>query len=137
MSGLNLFSEPGFLLPGVEIRVPGGKEVGGSSFSTAYVAGLAAVMLCFLRAHLELRGEKLERQRRLEFAKSIDGMKTIFKLLGRKDASDRTEGGLFPRPHLKFEGGAIVGTCGSIADRRLREESFVLSCWAVASCAQT
>lgn len=92
MSGANLFSEPDFLLPGVEIRAPGGKEVGGSSFSTAYVAGLATVMLCFLRAHLELRGEKLERQRRLEFTKSMDGMKTIFKLLGGKDASDRTEG---------------------------------------------
>jgi len=91
----NLYAEYDFLLPGEQLTVPGSnKIVSGSSFSTAYAAGLSALVLCCLRARVKLDdGETDENGKsvaklRLVKARSCAGMRTIFKILSGRNADD-------------------------------------------------
>lgn len=104
----NRFAYPDFLLPGEEITTPEGKKVRGSSFSTAYASGLAALILCCLRAHMELKNPYIrnevpdpdddDKTKRLKKAMTVEGMKTIFKVLSH----DEVKGRVFVRPYITF-----------------------------------
>ena len=109
----NLYGSPDFLLPGEQIETQAGEIVRGSSFSTAYASGLAALVLCCLKAHKQLKDPKgiLDpedvRTRRLTKAKDGDGMATIFRnISSRSDADDKTknERGFFVRPYITLKG---------------------------------
>lgn len=107
LSNENQFAQPDFLLPGERIALEN-KKVSGSSFSTAYAAGLAALVLCCLRAHIQLDDPDAEndgqdeRVERLKKARTYDGMKTIFKILSGRNAEDEQKNGFFIRPYLTF-----------------------------------
>lgn len=103
----NEFANSDFTLPDEEITMEG-KGVHGSSFSTAYASGLAALILCCLKAHKELKhpftadeapdpnyGEKTKR---LEKAMTFEGMREIFKVLSH----DEVKGRNFLRPYITF-----------------------------------
>lgn len=104
----NRFADPDFLLPGEELTTPEGEKVRGSSFSTAYASGLAALILCCLRAHLELKNPYItngaldpdddDKTKRLKKAMTVEGMKTIFKVLSH----DEIKGRVFVRPYITF-----------------------------------
>lgn len=107
----NLYANPDFLLPGEKLETPAGETVSGSSFSTAYASGLAALVLYCLRAHMELKDPHAmdgdlypedDRTKRLNKARTVDGMKTIFKILSQRSADDELKGGFFVRPYITF-----------------------------------
>ena len=102
------FEDRDFLLPGEEYISSSGESDKGSSYATAYAAGLAALVLYFLRAHEALEDNSYEKgkaKERLKQAASMVGMKKIFKVLSNKSAKDRIpEQGFFMRPHLTFTG---------------------------------
>ncbi|KAF4448952.1 Subtilisin-like protein [Fusarium austroafricanum] len=132
------FASRHFLLPGEEIP---GESDKGSSFATAYAAGLAGLMLYFLRAHealekqyldddslLALQGQELYDtiSKRIQMAGTIEGMKTIFKVLSGKNATDDIDlKGFFVRPYLplgkKFGGDESqrINRCRDIARKIL------------------
>ena len=95
-----------FLLPGEEYTSSSGESDKGSSYATAYAAGLGALVLYSLRAHKALEDSEYEKRRaakRLERAASMDGMRKIFKVLSNKGVKDRIpEQGFFMRPYLVF-----------------------------------
>lgn len=75
----------------------------GSSFATAYAAGLAALVLYCLRAHGELtRNNPEEAERALAVARMTPGMVAIFNVLSKKHADDRTNKGAFVQPYHVF-----------------------------------
>lgn len=93
MAEENIFANPEFLLPGEDLPVEGmNKPVSGSSYATAYAAGLAALVLYFLEMHLKLErsdeevvhGKVKTLESRLENARTTDGMRAIFRALSRE-----------------------------------------------------
>ena len=101
----NMFANPEFLLPGEDVHVDGMKTpVKGSSYATAYAAGLAALVLYFLSVHHKLEasddegvpGKEKLRERRLEKARTTDGMRLIFRALSRELGTSEKK--LFVRP---------------------------------------
>ncbi|KAH8743654.1 hypothetical protein BGZ57DRAFT_808682 [Hyaloscypha finlandica] len=114
-----IWAKRDFLLPGVEISESIKELDRGSSYATAYAAGLAALILYYLRTHKALEdfcidSEDSEDQlakghpnkytnARLEQAKTMDGMRKIFKFLSGKNANDKIgDKGFFVRPYLKL-----------------------------------
>ncbi|KAL4893636.1 hypothetical protein BDV59DRAFT_201804 [Aspergillus ambiguus] len=103
----NRLEEPDFLLPGEDIPVDGQKEpVSGSSYATAYAAGLAALVLYSFKALLKIEtdsGDDDDTVRaidnRLQKAKHSEGMKSIFRVLSNKLATS-SDKKLFLRPSL-------------------------------------
>ena len=97
----NLYAHPDFLLPGEELETPAGKIVSGSSFSTAYASGLAALVLYCLKAHIELEDPDLEdiRTKRLAKAKTTQGMTTIFKNISGRSGDCDVEKPCFVQPY--------------------------------------
>jgi hypothetical protein len=103
-----LYSKPHFVLPGEKIHLPSIKEpVDGSSFATAYAAGVAALFLYCLRAHMKMEDPYVlpdegipqdNRAKRLLKAKTPKGMKSIFSVLSRFDNKE----GKFVRPYNVF-----------------------------------
>jgi hypothetical protein len=114
-----VFAERDFLLPGEEIKNAKGETDKGSSYATAYAAGLAALMLYCLRAHKELEdsynnsdhphplGQSYDDQyliKRLEKARTMDGMRMILKVLSGRNATDEIpRKGFFVRPFPSLE----------------------------------
>ncbi|KAL7782520.1 hypothetical protein V8C37DRAFT_103533 [Trichoderma ceciliae] len=103
-----------FLLPGEEIKTPSGETDKGSSYATAYAAGLAALVLYCLRAHkkledsrdkenhpLKLSYEDTNTTKRLAEAATMNGMRKIFKVLSKQNANaEIPPSGFFVRPYL-------------------------------------
>ncbi|QMW44232.1 hypothetical protein G4B11_007652 [Aspergillus flavus] len=94
----NLYAQTDFLLPGEDVQMRNGNKASGSSFSTAYAAGLAALVLSCLRAHMGMNDpepytsdskDPEERARHLFQAKSSDGMKSIFEVLSQRPSNDK------------------------------------------------
>ncbi|OOO06344.1 peptidase S8 and S53 subtilisin kexin sedolisin [Aspergillus oryzae] len=95
----NLYAQTDFLLPGEDVQMRNGNKASGSSFSTAYAAGLAALVLSCLRAHMGMndpepytsdsKDPEEERARHLFQAKSSDGMKSIFEVLSQRPSNDK------------------------------------------------
>ncbi len=103
ISGENKYAKPDFLLPGRQLKLPFGRKATGSSFSTAYAAGLAALVLYCLDAHVKLADGDKVAERRREQARSCKGMRAIFKTFS-KDQSDNKDEGLFMRPYTILKG---------------------------------
>lgn len=107
----NIFANADFYLPGEDLKSQKGETVSGSSFSTAYATGLAALILYCLRLHIELQpphskesvsNSDDEKTIRLNVAKTVDGMKKIFKVLSEMHADGETKQGFFVRPSTIF-----------------------------------
>lgn len=110
----NIFVPRDFNLPGVEIETTTGERDKGSSYATAYAAGLAALVLQCLRTHRALEEQLNEEETalahnydgetlnsRTEEAATMDGMRKIFKVLSNHPANDDIpQKGLFIRPYL-------------------------------------
>ncbi|SPN98679.1 uncharacterized protein DNG_01723 [Cephalotrichum gorgonifer] len=93
-----------FILPGEEIQRPGGPPAKGSSYATAYAAGLAAMVLCCLQAHCELVAEEGEDKRpakMVRVAKTAKGMRTVFRNLSG-DGGSKDGGPPFLQPYHVF-----------------------------------
>lgn len=121
-----IFAERDFLLPGDEIKTPTGESDKGSSYATAYAAGLAGLFLYCLRAHknleelysetkisFALESEVSKATKRAKEAETMGGMRKIFKVLSKKGAKDEIpKKGFFMRPYLAFnnEFGADAGS---------------------------
>ncbi|RDH34310.1 peptidase S8/S53 domain-containing protein [Aspergillus welwitschiae] len=102
----NLHTRPDFLLPGenVEGVWNGVPTVRGSSFATAYAAGLAALVLYTLQANKIFSEEDAEDdfeeyKLALEIVKRHQGMIKVFRILAKKDAEDITARNCFIRPN--------------------------------------
>lgn len=104
VSAENIHTNSDFLLPGEEYQSNTGKIVRGSSFATAYAAGLAALVLYALGSYNSLRDEidAEEASKALSVAQRIDGMKSIFRVLGQGDTLANEKRGPFLRPVLTF-----------------------------------
>lgn len=91
-----------FLLPGQDIENSRGELVQGSSYSTAYAAGLAALVLYSFRVLDGLLDEDDLAQKALRVAKSPKGMKGIFQRLAPKTEMEaggiNNSAGHFVRP---------------------------------------
>jgi hypothetical protein len=112
-----LFAKRDFLLPGEEIKNAKGETDQGSSYATAYAAGLAALMLYCLRAHKALEDSYNENDHplglsyddqdlimRLAKARTMDGMRMILKVLSGRNATDDIPAkGFFVRPYMALE----------------------------------
>ena len=81
---------PKFFLPGKELEISAGYLASGSSFSTAYASGLAALVLYCLRAHKDLEDDDLddERRKRLKTAETSDGMTKICRSFTQNPADN-------------------------------------------------
>ncbi|KAK7402652.1 hypothetical protein QQX98_011598 [Neonectria punicea] len=100
----NLHAEPDFLLPGEELEFQPGKHVRGSSYATAYAAGLAAMVLYCLRAY-DLLNEDVGDDRlakALASAKTTEGMTVIFRSLSQTNHNKRSDRGAFVKPYITF-----------------------------------
>ena len=101
----NTQENPDFLLPGENLEISAGKYVSGSSFSTAYASGLAALVLYCLRAHKDLGDDYVipdsedERHKRLKNAETGDGMTKIFRNFTRNPADNSFKKDPFVRPY--------------------------------------
>ncbi|GLA44484.1 hypothetical protein AnigIFM63309_003392 [Aspergillus niger] len=102
----NLHTRPDFLLPGenVEGVWNGVPTVRGSSFATAYAAGLAALVLYTLQVNKIFSEEDAEDdfeepKLALEIVKRHQGMRKVFRILAKKDAEDITARNCFVRPN--------------------------------------
>ncbi|KAH8122254.1 hypothetical protein FP744_10006148 [Trichoderma asperellum] len=112
-----IFADRDFLLPGEEIQIPGGESDKGSSFATAYAAGLGALVLYCLRAHKALEDSYSEKNdplgsgydyrhtaERLKEAATTGGIRKIFKVLSGQNAKDEIpKKGFFVRPYLALD----------------------------------
>ncbi|KAL7964342.1 hypothetical protein HDV63DRAFT_274884 [Trichoderma sp. SZMC 28014] len=101
----NKYAKPDFILPGEEIpSLAAGKPAKGSSFSTAYASGLAAMVLYCLKAHRKLYDlkESNTKFRALPMAKRTDGMKGIFQRLGQ-NPSGKADAVTFIQPYYTFK----------------------------------
>ena len=100
----NVLAKFDFLLPGEDIQTDTGDIVRGSSYATAYAAGLAAMVLYCVKAHRMLNdfsdGDHMAKA--LDIAKDVDGMKKIFKRLSRTSSDDVAKEGAFIQPYFTF-----------------------------------
>lgn len=101
----NMYAQLDFLLPGEGITLSTGEPAKGSSFSTAYASGLAASLLYCLRAHRVLiePGDGSLTYEALNMAKTSQGMKGIFKRLGRS-LDSTSDAVFFIQPHHQLSG---------------------------------
>ncbi|KAI3006439.1 hypothetical protein CBS147346_3730 [Aspergillus niger] len=106
----NLHTRPDFLLPGenVEGVWNGVRTVRGSSFATAYAAGLAALVLYTLQANMIFSEEDAEddfeeSKLALEIVKRHQGMRKVFRILAKKDVEDITARNCFVRPNSELK----------------------------------
>jgi hypothetical protein len=100
----NILTKFDFLLPGIDLPTDTGETVSGSSYATAYAAGLAAMVLYCVKAHKVLNefteGDQMTKA--LDIAKDVDGMKKIFKRLSRTSSDDVAKEGAFIQPYFTF-----------------------------------
>lgn len=104
-SSKNVHERPNFILPGENITLSTGEQANGSSFATAYAAGLAATVLyCLMarKAYPSPMPDDDQPTKALAFARTTKGMKTIFNILSGKNPNDDNEKGNFPRPYSTF-----------------------------------
>lgn len=101
----NSQTTPDFLLPGEELELEPGRKSQGSSYATAYAAGLAAVMLHCVQARLEfvVKGKDPLPVKALTYAKSVDGMRVIFRRLSQQFAKGEFKRGAFVQPFINFD----------------------------------
>jgi Subtilase family len=99
----NLYGGPEYLLPGEDLQFGPNDIASGSSLTTACASGLAALVLYCMKAHLRLNDPDPhdERTKRLNKAKTVDGMKVIFNILSQKNA-DSNPLAFFLRPYRLF-----------------------------------
>jgi hypothetical protein len=104
VSAENVHTNSDFLLPGEGYQDSKGKTLRGSSFATAYAAGLAALVLYTLKAYAVLRHDvdADDADKALTIGSKGEGMQTIFRILAQKGPNDKREMGLFVRPSLTF-----------------------------------
>lgn len=105
----NTLARADFLLPGEEIPMPGVWEntVKGSSFATAYSAGLAALVLYSLKANqlcLEDDIDLEEAKLTLDIVKRHQGMRKVFRILAGRDSEDTGASNCFVRPNSQLKG---------------------------------
>lgn len=94
-------AHPDFILPGEEIDVSPTDKATGSSFATAFAAGLAAAVLYCLKLQCALAPDDKQRAKALRVARTPGGMKKIFNALsGRKN--DDLGVGNFVQPYHTF-----------------------------------
>ncbi|KAK3385920.1 hypothetical protein B0H63DRAFT_544419 [Podospora didyma] len=116
----NLHQRSDFLLPGDEIEDSNGESARGSSFATAYAAGLASLVLYPFRV-LNLRDPESSHARKAPLvAKTSAGMKLVFGHLAPETGSARNNIGRFVRPFQKLSPKGHKGT-GEDSLRRLSE----------------
>ncbi|KAJ3547139.1 hypothetical protein NM208_g1666 [Fusarium decemcellulare] len=99
----NIHATIDFLLPGEDLEIKPGNIVCGSSYATAYAAGLAAVVLYCIKASQQINGED-KQDKLLALAKTKQGMSNIFCYLGQKQPRDKTDAGIFLMPYHKLKG---------------------------------
>jgi hypothetical protein len=110
----NMLQKYDFLLPGEEIRDSKNEVARGSSFATAYAAGLAALILYSIKA-LEVLGDYPQSQlpsEALMVAKKAAGMKRIFEILSQGGLKDSNLGrlGHFVRPSIMLDAHNLSGS---------------------------
>ena len=100
----NIHTKSDFLLPGEGYRSSTGETLRGSSFATAYAAGLAALVLYTMKAYTLLRDDVNadDADKALAIASKGEGMQSIFRVLAQRGAEEKGESGLFVRPSLTF-----------------------------------
>ncbi|KAF2010508.1 hypothetical protein BU24DRAFT_496494 [Aaosphaeria arxii CBS 175.79] len=110
----NILAKRDFLLPGEEIEISPGEKEYGSSYATAFAAGLAALMLYCLKVHQALEEDYNDRKsplalnlsnedlvKRVKEARTLEGMKSILKVLSVKSATAQIpDKGFFLRPSV-------------------------------------
>lgn len=109
VSEKNLHANPSFLLPGEEIAMPDVWEgkVKGSSFATAYAAGLAALVLYSVRSYRELciednDGDLETAERELQVVKKHQGMRKVFRILAGQEPEGQAARNCFVRPNSQL-----------------------------------
>ncbi|POS69591.1 hypothetical protein DHEL01_v212015 [Diaporthe helianthi] len=116
VSAENTHTKSNFILPGEGYEsLTTGEKLRGSSFATAYAAGLAAMVLYTLKAyHSMLKDDQdaEDAEKALAIGSKGDGMRMIFRILAQKGPEDNNETGLFVRPFLTFGDSFMSNTEG-------------------------
>ncbi|KAK0667485.1 hypothetical protein QBC41DRAFT_395918 [Cercophora samala] len=95
----NLHQRSDFILPGEDIEISSGlKRVSGSSFATAYAAGLAALVMYTIKVWGIF--DQKDGAEVLRIARKSEGMKRIFRALSSGIVSENSNVGPFVRPAL-------------------------------------
>ncbi|KAF9771633.1 hypothetical protein IL306_010721 [Fusarium sp. DS 682] len=98
----NTHNEIDFLLPGENLEDQAKKIVSGSSYATAYAAGLAGIVLCCIKLYQHL-DKKCPDVDLLKLARSRQGMSNIFCHLGQREPEGKDENGIFLMPSRTFD----------------------------------
>ncbi|OJJ42106.1 hypothetical protein ASPZODRAFT_33681, partial [Penicilliopsis zonata CBS 506.65] len=110
MSKENLYATADFILPGEGLHMKDiwKDPVRGSSFATAYAAGLAALVLYTLRAHLNCMEDDTDdsgtAKKLLNIVSRHQGMRKVFRILAKEDPENTTAHNCFVRPYFNLEG---------------------------------
>jgi hypothetical protein len=98
----NTYNAIDFLLPGENLQNQAKMIVSGSSYATAYAAGLAGIVLCCIKLyqHLDENGQDVDL---IKLAKSRKGMSNIFCHLGQREPEGKDEKGIFLLPSRTFD----------------------------------
>lgn len=105
----NLFEQADYIFPG-EAKLSTKDEIGrGSSFATAYAAGLAAmVQYCVWALKMLSDDDEKENEKFLQVCRSTDGMRTIFDNMSTKTSNDKNEQNRFVQPYRTFQADSAV-----------------------------
>ncbi|KAI0437936.1 hypothetical protein F4803DRAFT_536878 [Xylaria telfairii] len=93
-------TKPDFILPGEDAEVSPDQTAQGSSFATAFAAGLAAVVLYCLKIQCVV-DSNAQREKALRMARTSSGMKRIFNALS-SHKNDKDGMGHFVEPYMTF-----------------------------------